>query len=219
MADSRIEKWRRWCEDRIYPEVTVMHLYRDTFNEVGRIVGESDLPPSYFWRYLPETYSTTQAVAVRRQAEVSDRVVTLGRLLSEMESDAGRLSRRWFIDMWGWDDERMADETFSKKFAGRAGEHLDPAIPAADLAALQRGAASVKKYVDEHLAHSNKRPGAAIPTLNDVDAAVEAIGSTFQKYALLLTATDHSLKTVLTHEWRTIFRQPWAKGDLPRRGR
>lgn len=57
-----------------------MHLHRHTFSEVRGIVeSNTDLPDSYFFEYLTDTYATTQAVAVRRQADNTPRVVTLGR--------------------------------------------------------------------------------------------------------------------------------------------
>lgn len=80
VTDSRIEKWRRRIDGRISSDVHTMHLHRHTLSEVRGIVeSNTDLPDSYFFEYLTDTYATTQAVAVRRQADNTPRVVTLGR--------------------------------------------------------------------------------------------------------------------------------------------
>jgi hypothetical protein len=51
-----------------------------------------------------------------------------------------------------------ANRQFDKYFAGDVGDHLDPAIPMRDLDALTTAAASVKTYVDQHVAHSDRKP-------------------------------------------------------------
>jgi hypothetical protein len=55
MADSRVERWRVWLTERISPEVRNMYLRRDVIQGVGKMVRESELPPSYFWQYLGDT--------------------------------------------------------------------------------------------------------------------------------------------------------------------
>jgi DNA-binding CsgD family transcriptional regulator len=51
------------------------------------------------------------------------------------------------------------------QWGGDVGEHLDPAIPAADLAELMTGAGKMAGYVDEHIAHADARARAGLPTL------------------------------------------------------
>ena len=210
MTDERIDKWRDWAEAKIGPEIFTMHLHRSVFKEIGQIVeGNGSLPPSYFWEYLRDTYATTQAVAVRRQAEASARVVSLARLLNEIRGDPARFTEEWFVGMWGWDDERIARKTFAETFGGDVTTHLDPAIPEADLRHMRETAASVKTYVDQHVAHSDQRPGETMPTFNDIDAAIDVIGGLFRKYVLLLTAVGQEATPIIPHDWKAIFREPW----------
>jgi hypothetical protein len=65
-----------------------MHLLRHTFDGMRRIVrANSALSRSYLWTYLGDTFFETQAVAIRRQAEMKDdRVLSLGRLIHEIEA-------------------------------------------------------------------------------------------------------------------------------------
>ncbi len=119
--------------------------------------------------------------------------------------------------MWGWDDEHFARKTFAEKFAGEVGNHLDPSIPQGDLARLAEIAETVKSYVDQHVAHSDQKPGETMPTFNDIDAAIDVIGDLFTKYVLLLTAAGYAqLTPVIQHNWKAIFREPWLP---PRRSR
>jgi hypothetical protein len=212
MADSRVEKWRRWIDDRIYPDVRTMHLHRDVFQRVGKILRENGtLPPSYYWLFLRETYAKTQAVAIRRQADPSSRVISLGSLVYEISENADSLTRESFLELWGDDDRHYGEREFDRLYAGGMGAHLDPAVPLAHLAELRQSAASVKRYVDEHLAHSDARQDPELPTLDDIEKAVGQIGDLFQRYAHLLTAKTYGLVTILRPEWEAIFHVPWIR--------
>ena len=128
MADSRIEKWRRWCAGRIRDDILTMHLHRHVFREVGEITrANGHLPASYFFEYLRDTYATTQAIAIRRQGETGPRVCTLGRLLREVAEEPSRISREFYVGMWE-DDTEGGDREFSDQFAGAVGSYIDPAI-------------------------------------------------------------------------------------------
>jgi hypothetical protein len=222
MVDSRIEKWRRWMEDTILPDIHAMYLQRAAYRRVHEIVLANEGLPrdSYFWEYLEETYAPTQATAVRRQAESNSRVKSLGRLLQEVGTNAEHLTRAFFIGMWVDPEDRdeirragitqIAGSTVDEKFAGEVDEHLDPTIPEADLAALTATAASVKAFVDERIAHSDRRPTSPLPTFDELDAAVDRIGDLVIKYYLLLTASGlMQLEPVIQNDWEAVFRQPW----------
>jgi hypothetical protein len=216
MTDSRIGKWRRWLEDEIQPEVMTINLHRFVFREVGDIIDRAgSLPPSYWFEFSSETYATTQAVAIRRQAEVSTRVVSLGRLIAEIRDDAKRLSRAWWVGLWTDPDpiqDHFANNGFTKQYAPGGGDHLDPAIPEADLAHLTSVAESVKRYVDQHVAHNDASPRGDLPTFDDLNASIDVIGELFGKYGNLLTAASWvTVVPVMQHDWQAIFRQPWLR--------
>jgi hypothetical protein len=215
LADSKVEKWRRWVEgDYIQAEILRMNLNRAMLREIFEMAQEADLPPSYFLDYLRELYGTTQAVAIRRQTEVHPRVITLGKLLAEMTEDAHRITRKFYCAMWDGNDEhwqRVANESFDERMAGNAGgNHLDPSIPATDLETLRDKAASVKKFVDEHLAHADRRRDPPGATFDDINAALDTIGEMFAKYYEFLTASGWAmLEPAMQHNWKVIFTRPW----------
>jgi hypothetical protein len=218
VTDQRIAKWTKWCEGTIKNEVVTMHLHRETWQEIGRIIDEhGSLPDSYFWEYHRDIYAVTQAVAVRRQADIHRDAASLGRLVLEISEDAKRISRDFWTGLWDTSDTfdlRHAERAWSSQYAGKAGDHLDPAIPAGDLDQLRAAAAGVKTYVDQHLAHSDTNAARASDTLTlkDVHDAIDVIGHQFKKYSNLLTAASWvSLVPVIQHDWLAPFRQPWIR--------
>ncbi len=209
MVDSRIGKWRRWCDEQIRPDVYTIYLHRHVFREVGTITRARDLPPSYFFDYLGETYATTQMIAVRRQADTSSRVCTLGRLLKEIAGDPARISRAFYVEMWEGDEARGA-AAFDSTFAGNVGSHIDPALVDRDLQTLTDTATGVGRYVDQYVAHKDARAKAVVPAFDDLNAAIDSIGGLYDKYNNALTASTHAkLVAELDHDWKAVFRQPW----------
>ena len=213
MSDSRIETWRSWLKDIVY-DARTMHLRRDVMQGVSKMVRESELPPSYYWQYLGDTYAATQVLAIRRQADRGRGVVSLGRLIGDIGANADYMTREAFLEPWGDDphDQQYAGRQFDHWSVGSKGKHLDAAVPRADLKALDESAAHVKDYADKHLAHSDEaRTRDDVPTFDEIDAAVLGVGALIKKYGHLLTAADHVLHVVLPNPWFLIFRQPWLR--------
>jgi hypothetical protein len=103
---------------------------------------------------------------------------------------------------------QRAHEGFNR-FAG-TGDHLDPSIHIADIASLDRDAKLVKGFVDQHLAHTQAKPTAQMPTFADLDEAIDSVGEMFKKYSTTLTgASWMTLEPALNHDWKAIFRLPW----------
>jgi hypothetical protein len=101
VTDLRIAKWKRWCEGTIYNNVLTMDLHRHVWNEAGEIIeGNAELPDSYWWEFMRDTYATTQAVAVRRQADTHPDAASLGKLIQEIEGDSQRITREWWLGLW-----------------------------------------------------------------------------------------------------------------------
>jgi hypothetical protein len=52
-----------------------MHLQRDAYMKVSRSLSTNETLPESYWReFMFDTYITTQAMAVRRQADIDKRV-------------------------------------------------------------------------------------------------------------------------------------------------
>jgi len=187
--------------------------------KVSKMLEENgQLPDSYWWEFMVDTYIVTQAVAVRRQADTHPDVASLGKLIEQVRDDPSGLKRDWWLGLWKEPDDpfmRMdAERGWRKRWAGDVGDHLDPAIPAADLNALTTAAGKVKGYVDQHIAHADASAVSASVTLTvrDVHGAVDVIGEQYQRYYNLLTASSWAFLTpVIQHDWQAVFREPWMR--------
>lgn len=220
MTDQRIEKWVGWIEGIIKDNVLTMHLHRLVWREVsGMLAANSDLPESYWWEFMSDTYATTQAVAVRRQADTMQGVASLGKLIEEISDDATRLTREVWMALNDDADPYwvgVAERNWTEHYGGRVHDHLDPAIAVADLDALRHAAASVRHYVDKHVAHAEASPPAVTLTLTEVHDTIDTIGHLFKKYAFLLTGKGWgSLDPAIQHPWQAAFTVPWM---APRSG-
>jgi hypothetical protein len=220
MSDPRIEKWTRWCDGMIKNNVLTMHLQRAAWREVAQILEDhGDLPESYWWELMRDTYGTTQAIAVRRQADRHRDAASLGKLIEEIGSDPTRITRDFWIGRWDLTDPFLradAERGWVTQFAGAVGTHLDPAIPGADLAILTEAAQGVKRYVDTHVAHADAVSPAVTLTIRDVHDAIDVIGDLFKKYYNLLTADSMAfLEPVIQHDWTAVFREPWIRPRTP----
>ncbi len=210
--DSRVEKWVSWIDGSIKDEVLGIYAQRHVHQSLAKMTQlHGGLPPSHFFDYLSTWYASSQALAVRRQAETSSRVVSLGRLLVEVRDNAERLTRNRFVSHAH--DELLGGElaaTFDRRFGGNPGSHVDPALVEQDLTALTVAAADVREYVDRHLAHSDASRLTELPTFATLNAAIDQLGETFRKYALLLTASSWAtLVPVIQYDWLAAFREAW----------
>jgi hypothetical protein len=154
VTDQQIEKWKLWCEGTIANNVHTMHLQRAAWREVAKIIDDNgQLPDSYWWEFMRDTYATTQAVAVRRQADTHRDAASLGRLIQEIRDDAETITEDFWVGLWTDPmlKQHVAPQAWSEQYAGETRTHLDASIPAADLRHLKTTAAEVKNYVDESM--------------------------------------------------------------------
>src|SRR5262249_30697815 len=145
-----------------------------------------------FFDFLAESYAMSQSVAVRRQAEVNDRVISLGTLIAEIAANPQLASRDRYVTMWPPDMQQLGFKEFEEIFGGSTKAHVDADLVSADLDQLVQSADGIKSYVDKHVAHYDRKPLKSLPTFAELDAAVDQLGTTFQRYNLLLTASSRT---------------------------
>ena len=219
--NSKIDKWRRWNE-RIGSEMveeifTNRAAYREWIEMLKR---NPEIPHSDIIDFQIGNYGRSQAVAVRRQTDVGRQSVSLGRLLQELSSDNGLITREWWVGQYEWGHQERGDTDFDQ-FA-----YLDPKSPDKsetgaelsqrkvehDIERLNAEAAMIRKYVDKVIAHSDEKADRVeIPTLSDLDAAIDVLGNVFHTYNLLLT-TGWLMRLDATPQFDRLapFRMPWA---------
>ena len=209
VADPRIEQWTTWLDREIRPDLHRMHLHRFAWNEVAKLIGDNnELPDSYWWEYMVDTYVTTQAVAVRRQADTTRNTASFARLLMDVRKGASAITRTYWVTLTAPEDDMdriLALRSWDEQFGG--GDRLDPALPERDRATLLAAADSVKKYVNDNIAHFSPDPVARDVTLNvaDVHEAMDALAELYHRYYVLLTGVNlATLTPVLQHAFRRV---------------
>lgn len=207
-----------------------MHHHRQIWRGIAQITNDHGaLPPSAYWQHYFDVYADAQASAVRRQADTHRDVASLAKILSEITGDFRRLTPEWWISLWAFEGGNGHERAFARRqwddeFGGAVSDHLDPAIPTADLDRLTEASASVRSHVDKHIAHSEdpgtvpedpgSTPPVEAPTLNDVHDAIDVIGDLFRRYYSLFTASGMvTLEPQIQHDWHAPFREPWIRGD------
>jgi hypothetical protein len=102
VTDQRIDKWWAWIDGTINNTVLTMYVRRDAWREVSKMLdANGQLPDSYWWEFIRDTYATTHAVAVRRQADTHRDAASLGKLIEGIRDDGSRISREFWIGLWG----------------------------------------------------------------------------------------------------------------------
>ena len=76
--------------------VYTIHLHRHIYQEMATITEAAELPASYYFGFGSQTYATSQAVAIRRLADCDPRVISLGRLITEIAEDPRRFTRELY---------------------------------------------------------------------------------------------------------------------------
>jgi len=216
LTDERVARWKGWIEGPIHNDIIGMHDKRQIWRDViGMVEANPEVAntPSAFWDWMRETYSTSQAIAIRRQADRDYRACSLTRLIEQMRDDAPSLTRAYFLSLWDVKEDpllmRRAEDAFDALAGG--GDHLDPEVPRSDLARLRSEAGEMTRYVNEHVAHDMAEPTMVqLPTFNDMHDAIDALGTMLRKYSNLLTAGTYiTLEPTVQEHWMAIFRQPW----------
>lgn len=239
MTNQRVAKWEHRLLKGIANEVYSMNLQRFAWKRIQEIVAEnSDLKgvESYYWNFQFDIYARAQAGAVRRQSDVNDQTASLGQLLHEIVATPELLTRDWYVAHWGKDKrydaedkaywKRTGENEWDKTFGGEVGDHIDPAVPRADLDELQEGSKKVRHYVDKHVAHfdasvigrGDATKSEDLPTLDEVHDSIDLIGRVFHKYYGLFTAAGiYELTPILQHDWEAVFRVQWLpEPELPK---
>ena len=114
--DQRVAKWKRWIDGPIKGSVITMHHHRQIWRGLAEVIEtHGSLPPSAYWQHYFDVYAETQAMAVRRQADLHPDVASLGKLLSEVSEDAKRLTSEWWIALWSIDEGDNYERGFARR--------------------------------------------------------------------------------------------------------
>jgi hypothetical protein len=214
------ERWRTWLGEEpknpsIYQDVVSMYAARAVwwgFNVIyGNAPDEARTNPT-FQQWIATNYYTSQAIGIRRQADLRTDVMSLGALIKGVADAPEVLSRARFIDARGNDDQASRD--FDTQI-GAGLDHIDPAIPLDDLKLLRDETQSVRAWATKEVAHYDLNKGTFEVglTFGHLHSAVDLVGELFQKYYSLIRATHVLLDKLVMPPWPVIFRVAWIPNE------
>src|SRR3954468_21520260 len=94
-----VERWRDWIEGRVRDNVLRLHQQRVVWDGVQKVIAQNpDIPRvSVLWEYLFDTYTISQAAAIRRLAEIQPQSASLAQLLEQIGAGKEAVTRAWWI--------------------------------------------------------------------------------------------------------------------------
>lgn len=155
---------------------------------------------------------------VRRAASPDDlwdgrRLISLWNLLSQLERKARYVTLEQYVALSGSGPIRrhMAEEE-AKEWLEAGTNHLDPALPAADLLDLERETKVVKDYVNRSVAHRDGGGGTTTVTWLDLEGSLDRIEAIAQRYNLILRSTSFvTYESTPQFDETLFYRRPWER--------
>lgn len=173
-------KWDRWL-GQLTQEVLTLIFYRKLWNMYIAAAIAAQVPSSFMFTFLQESYATRQAVAIRRLRKARSGQYSFRNLLTEIR-----------------DHPKLTINS------------TDPQEVEADIQSLNAGNLwRVHNYVDQFVAHKQESPKAVTATFEDVDAAIDQLGELLQKYLLIVQNERLMLDTVMAGDVMAPFRKAW----------
>jgi len=208
-------RWRRWLPI-IYDRLVTMRYRQQMWAGYVDIVRANPLiqTPGLFHDWLARCYADAQQVAIRQQAEGKDsRVISLGKLLKDMEANSEALTRRRYRLGFALDDRAKADGWFDT-FAGAGAVHLDPQVPKRDFDGMTAKVNRVNRYVNKRIAHWDRVGPGASPTFPDMNECIDHLYGLLQKYHPFIAGSALAGEVSLP-AWQAIFYRPWIVDTPP----
>ena len=214
--DVYYRKWCRWLV-RIEADVNALLLNRAIAQGVQDILrANTALPPSRFVGWMSAAYGRAQASGVRRHA-VADRYgrdYSLAALLVDIRDHPEVLSRQRFKRKYANKTifvKATADADFDD-LVGPGCDHPSASRVERDLVRLRVRARKIKRYVDTHVAHYDRRRLRIPPSFDELDEALDFLGELCRRYHYLMFAIDRvPFEANIIDHWTAIFELPWIE--------
>lgn len=205
---QKLEKWLKWINE-IHKDAEDLlegqHIF-STYIEIIKNNPEIESPADFHW-WVRNNYVSFIAMSIRRQAEWKDPdIVSLGKLLKELEESPEVITRKWYKDTFSYE---WSDPDFTN-VAG-TGDYFDPEIATKDLSTLITMSEKITQFADRRIAHKSKQP-VPVVKFEEVDSFIQEFEKMLKNYLLLFTASGYDgLRPIPQYDWEQIFTKPWIK--------
>lgn len=212
---TKIEQWKKEIET-ITRDVTDTIESQFIFKRLGEIVAANPKisTDNLFWDHLAASFGADLVLGITRQVDTRTEVISLLKLLEDIRSNPGTLTKQWYGDQYeqgGILGRPFAIQSYEEHFS--VGDDLDPAMLEEDLQTLKTATAKVARFRHTRIAHKNADERLVI-SLNfaEVEEALKVIENLVIKYQLLLNQSGYDkLMPTITYNWESIFRTPWIE--------
>jgi hypothetical protein len=194
--DQKFEKWVKWI-DVISEQVRNVLIQKDIFWQVQAIIKDhGNLKASSFFAFLGDSYATLGSTAVRRLVKNQKDSISLTGLLNDMIENSEILTKKRDIIICQKSDALdllLAEEL--EEMLNNIGEHIAPAILRNEYSQLIKMADPIESYVDQGIAHIDKKllnGTSTVPTFNQMDECIDFIEKLTIKYLWLLKSESQS---------------------------
>lgn len=207
-----LDKWIEWIEiihNNIETLLTSQHIYK-TYLEIVKKNPEIQTPVD-FHDWVRRNYASSVAIHIRRELDMGSDVISLKKLLTEIQNDPHLITKDWFTSLYkGSNAEGFAGGDF-EKVAGNGGT-FNPEIATQDIKKLEDLGKHIKDYATYRIAHNIAKPITKDPTYDDLDAFIKEYENIVKNYILLFAASGYSsLTPTWQYDWENIFTKPWIK--------
>lgn len=206
------QKWDKWI-DELGDQIINLFLQRRIYDGVREVVRNNSRihEPSDFFFWLSVWYSSSMAVAIRRQADNREDSISYRRLLEGIKDHPAIISRTRFKQKFvdGNYQEFLADRNFDC-YAGAGREHIDPEAMKKEIDELEAKTASIKHYVNKRVAHHDKKEFKEIPRYSDLDDAIDCLARLHRRYYEIFRCYEFGdFLPPFGYDWKSVFHYPW----------
>lgn len=214
-AHARTNKFRQWKKQFkvIKNAVFDIALRRFVYRQVTKLVQDNPRlqVPSAFYDWMHAAYITDMTVSIRRLVDWDKRTVSLIKLIEDIEKHPEVMSRRRFTHSYKNFMKECGHSDFDR-WAEPGGDVINRKLISKHRSTLIKSQKRLRTYLNNHIAHLNKRGLRKFPTYADLDACLDVLENLTTEYALLLeqVALDPVIP-VIQYDWMAPFRVAWLQ--------
>lgn len=168
--------------------------------------------PGDFLHFVAMSHQTTMAVGIRRVTDDDKRTHSLVRVLQILASRQFVVRRNDYARLFGTTKAaiKRGKEDFARVIGSTSAE-FPPAIAEKHRVQLLRIVSPVRAWVDQRIAHNQRRLRIDVPRVRHLRHAWNACWEIYRFYTLLLEATTVEKRpSILLHVgWNKVLTQPW----------
>jgi len=179
-----LDRWKEWLTV-IKDETLRMDVRRRVWRRYIEILNSNATlrEAGLFHLWLTENYAAAQVLAVRRQVDRRQDVISLRRLLEAIAAQPAAITLKRFVSVSFSGNESLAARSAERLFQGSS---LQAQVVRDDLLRLANTSEVVRNYANARLAHWSQQPWSASVTYGELHTAIDTLGSLLGRYSGLL---------------------------------